>query len=752
MKVLRNIFIIMAAALLVTAACAAAYYFSVTADADLNAEKLYGSENYASVYDISGEKAAEVSFFNADKKVKVADLPPYVKHAFIATEDKKFYSHHGLDYARILKAAAKNISSRSFRQGASTISQQLIKNTHLTNEKTIRRKLREVKLTRMLEKQYKKDEILEMYLNTIYFGHGCYGIAGAADYYFSHPAEELTLSDSAMLAAIIRSPNNYSPFVNPQKCLAARNSVLKKMFEQGYIAQSAYEGALADPLPERRASGVSVRSYLRGVLEELEGLSVFSPYMFLSGAKIYTYLDTSLQKYIENLSTDADRSGKSIVIEDNKTAGIAAFYTSEGNIARQPGSLMKPLAVYAPAIEECLISACTPIADEKTDFEGYSPSNYKGIYRGYISARQALSESVNVPAVRVLNALGIERSEEYLAKMGLRLRNEDKTLSLALGGMSEGYTLRELVGAYALFAAEGVYTPPAFISKIEDADGIVIYERSMQKRRVFSDDTAYIVNDILKDAARTGTAKKLASLKFDLCAKTGTCGTESGNTDAYTVCYTSAHTVGVWMGNADNTKTDITGGGLPCHYAMLIAKNLYADSAPAPLPVSEHVCRAAIDKIAYDKYHEVLLAPPEQPKKYTFTEIFRKTALPEKTGTSFSFPKTEASLSFDGKAVTIDLCQAEYFDILIKRQNKGSTEKIYEGKAKQVKDENINANEKYIYTLTPYYTDDTGKKIYGTEIRLPEIYTKKRADKPNETQYGNWWETFAATDKPQLFV
>lgn len=741
MKVVRNIFIIMLAFILVAAVACTAYYFIATADVRLQKEKLLPSDDYATVLDVYGKEAAEISFVNADKKVSVSELPEYTKTAFIASEDKKFYRHHGLDYARIVKAAMTNIGARSFKQGASTISQQLIKNTHLTNEKTFKRKLREIKLTRQLEKNYSKDEILELYLNTIYFGHNCYGIAGAADFYFSKSAQTLTPAESAMLAAIIRSPNNYSPFVNASKCLSARNSVLKRMFEQGYISEAEYESAKNEPLPVRAENSISSRSYLRGVSEELESLTeIYSPYRILRGAKIYTYLEPELQKYLENLSTDADRSGKSILIENNKTYGIAACYTSEGNIPRQPGSLIKPLAVYAPALEENIISACTPIADEKTDFDGYSPSNYKDAYHGYVSARRALAESMNVPAVKILSKLGIEKSETYLSAMGLKLEEEDKTLSLALGGISRGFTLRKIAAAYALFANEGVFAPSAFISKIVDCEGNILYQRNPIKTRVFSDDTVFIINDMLKEAVKSGTAKKLASFRFDLCAKTGTVGNEEGNTDAYAVSYTSEHTVGVWMGNADNAKTDITGGGLPCHYAMLINKFLYTDAPPAPFAASQNVQSASIDQISYEKYHEVLLADPKEPRSFTFEDIFRKSNLPAQTSDLFSSAKTEADISCRNNKVYIDICQAEYFDICVKRKNNGQSKIIYEGKNKQICDDDIKEKVKYIYSVTPYFTDKDGNKVYGSELILPEIYVKKFVQDSKEDRYGAWWK------------
>lgn len=741
MKVLGKISL--AALLLLCAALliAAGYYFAVTADTKLERGKLVLSDCYAEVFDDAGDKTAEVSFTGSDKKAGLEELPEYVKNAFIAAEDKKFYRHRGLDYARMAKAALKNLGARSFKQGASTISQQLIKNTHLTNEKTLKRKLKEIRLTRKLEKKYSKDEILELYLNTIYFGHGCYGIAGAADYYFSKKVSELTEAEGAMLAAVIRSPGGYSPFNAPERCLSARNRVLSAMRTQGYLSESEYETACKEPLPVKRENAVSAKSYLQCVVRELDGISeVYSPYSFSRGIRIYTYMDARTQEYAENLKTDADRSGKAIVVEDNKTCGITAYFSSEGNIRRQPGSVLKTLAVYAPAMEENMISPCTPIADEKTDFGGYSPSNYKDEYHGFVSVRRALSESMNVPAVKILAKLGSDKSEKYLARMDLPLNEKDRTLSMALGGVSEGFTLPQLTGAYALFANGGTYSPFAFIKKIEDSEGNVLYERHAEKRRVFSEDTVFLINDILKDAAKTGTAKKLASLPFEVCAKTGTCGNEKGNTDAYTIAYTGSHTVGVWMGNADNGLTDITGGGLPCHYAMLLLKRLYGNASPSPLQQPENVEEVLLDKIAYDKYHEVCAASENLPKQFTFLEYFRKGTAPTRNGTEYSAPQIQADLRCKNTTIFIDVCHTEYYRILIKRSEEGNIRVIYDGKSAPYTDTDLKEGKHYEYSITPYYFSDTGEKICGDEIILPSVYIRPKSG--NESKIGgldDWW-------------
>ena len=736
MKALKRIFIISLCALLICVIAFGFFYAAATAGTALDEAKLERTDACIEVYDASNKKIADLSFKSATKSVRFDELPPHVPNAFIAAEDKKFYSHRGLDYKGMMRALLKNLKAGAFKQGASTISQQLVKNTQLSSEKTLVRKLKEIKLTRRLEKKYSKDEIMEMYLNTIYFGHACYGIAGASDYYFSKPAPELSVAEAAMLAAIIKSPNNYSPFLEPEKCLRARNSVLRRMLALGSVSEAEYEQAQAEPLPKKQDNSIASKTYLAGVYAEMESLPLYSPYQYRGGCKIYTYMDRELQDYAESLKTDADRSGKSLLISDNRTHGIAAWHTTEGDIRRQPGSVIKPLAVYAPAIEENKISPCTPILDEKINFGGYAPSNYRNEYKGYVSARQALSESLNVPAVKILNMLGIDKSESYLRQMQLFLPSGDKNLSLALGGLSEGFTIREIAAAYAVFANNGKYAPLAFIRKIEDSEGNLLYERKATGQTVFSEDTVSLINDMLASAAKTGTAKKLSTLPFAVCAKTGTSGTEEGNTDAWAVTYTANHTVAVWMGNADNTLTDITGGGLPCHYAMLLNKKLYRNTIPSAFQPSRKTVECRLDKIAYDRDHSVKLAPDNAPVQYTFTDHFRESNRPKEYGSTFTAPAATAAIVCKNSSVYIQLCQTDYYDYRIKREENGEIMELFEGHCDgDYCDNTVKPNTKYTYFVTPYFIGADGEKFYGKEITLPAVYVKQQSIRPPD----NWW-------------
>ena len=737
MRIVAKIAAVLACAALIAAAAGFIFYLSVTAGERLDTDKLIKTQTAACLYDANDAPIAETGMKGAAKNAGIENIPAHVKNAFIAAEDKNFYKHSGLDARGIVRAVIKNLRAHSFKQGGSTISQQLVKNTQLTSEKTVARKLKEIKLTRQLEKNYTKDQILEMYLNSIYFGHGCYGIACASEFYFGKDVSSLACEEGAMLAAIIRSPGNYSPFVNPEKCLAARNDVLRKMRGLGYIGEGDCERACETPLPAERHAEQNADAYIAAVYEELESLPFFDPYRLADGYKIYTYMDGGLQKYAETLNTDADRSGKCIAVLDNKTLGVTAFYASEGAFARQPGSLLKPLAVYAPAIEENLLSPATPVLDEKTDFGGYAPHNYKDEYHGYVSAREALAKSLNIPAVKILNELGTDAAARYLHRVGLHIGTEDKTLALALGGTAHGFTLRDIAAAYATFANGGMFSRPAFIRAVKSEDGTLLYERKKESARVYSEDTAYLISDMLRNAVTGGTAKKLSSLPCFICAKTGTSGNDAGNTDAWTVSYTALHTVGVWMGNADNSVTDITGGGLPCHYALLLNRRIYETALPPAPQKPDGVAEYRLDGVSYELDHVLRRAAENQPKRFTLTDLFRSCNLPAETGVVFSAPADTPKISYKNNCILIELCQTKYYDYLIKRSENENTTEIYDGKIdKAFRDSNIEYNKTYRYSVVPYFIGENGEKVFGQEIALPAVNTKKgQVQIPKD-----WWE------------
>lgn len=698
------------------------YYLSVTKNVTLNPEKLTLNENSVTLFDNDGKEIAGV--FYSRETESISNLSSHTKNAFIAIEDKRFYSHHGFDYKRIAKAIFNNAQSRAFKEGASTISQQLIKNTHLSQEKTIQRKLKEMKLTYRLEKAYSKDEILEKYLNTIYFGHSCFGIVSASNYYFNKSPNDLTLSESAILAGLVKSPNNYSPFKNPEKCLRRRNLVLSILEKDEYITELELKNALDEPLPIQSDALKNNHSYATAVFDELERLADENTFSIGGRIEIQTYLNPTLQAKIETFAKETD-CDVAISVLNNQNCGVKAYYSTAKNISRQPASTIKPLLVYAPAVEENLLCPATPILDEKIDFSGYSPNNHDGKYHGYVSTRYALSKSLNIPAVKTLNSLGLEKASSYANKMNLTLNENDLSLALALGGINHGFTVNELAGGYATLANGGTFQPPTFIKSVT-VNTTTVFERQDKKQNVFSPSTAYLLTDMLKTCAKEGTAKKLSGLPFEVAAKTGTNGTEKGNYDAYAFSYTTLDTVGVWLGNKDNAPISHTGGALPCNLALAVHQQLQNEYdknglSIKPFPIPDKIKKIAIDKLSYQNEHTVLLADEQSPEEYRIYELFNQDFAPQKQSTTFSIPSIPTpsiQVKNHQTTITFDINTYDFYRILVEKyyyashNTYASHSTLYEGAIKKEFFDSIDDKYSYVYVITPYFKQNKGISIY----------------------------------------
>ncbi|MBD5584249.1 MAG: hypothetical protein HDQ88_04140 [Clostridia bacterium] len=738
MKKFLKISLIVVLSLIIIAISLLSAYLIITKDAKLNVNKLINPHQSITICDDDGNEVTSASASSKHKSVEIEKLSADTINAFIASEDRTFYSHNGLNYKRMFKALYKNVVSRSFKEGASTISQQLIKNTHLSNDKTIKRKLNEIRLTKQLEKAYSKDEILEMYLNTIYFGHNCYGLQSASEFYFDKKAEDLTLTESATLVGLLTSPNNYSPFKNPEKSLKKRNTVLKSMLDCNFISNQKYEEAINTPLNAvKNYDGEKNSSYINAVFNELETLDL-NIYGLTDGCVIKTYFKPELQSKIENFDYNCDNS----VIITTVDGGVNAFKTTIGDAKRQPGSTIKPALVYAPAIEERLISPFTKILDEKVDFGGYSPENYDKKYHGYVTVAESLKQSYNVPAVKTLNTLTIEKAEKYLTRMDIALDEEEKNLSIALGGMKYGLSLKEITDRYAIFANGGAYAPSRFIKEIILKDGTTVYRAHSFKNPVFSEGTCSLMNDMLIQTSKSGTAKALSGYKYDIATKTGTCGNSDGNTDAYAISYTGEHCIGVWLGDKDNKRLKITGGIDCCSYVKDILNTLYSSHSPENLNTESGTTQIKIDADDYYNDNKAVIADELSPKLNILEVKVLQGNEPKEVSTKFSSPSIPTpSISVQNGEVNIELCQTKYYAYLIKRRLNGHFETIYDGNwQKCIKDSPKEGS--YVYTVTPYYFDGKNK-IYGKEISLPSVNVNGNNNAPQvkipDIANGDWY-------------
>lgn len=740
MRIIKKLLWILFLLFLALGLIALGYYFAMTKDVTLHHEKLLLSEKNVTIYDDCQEKIAGASVC-FEQTTEIETLAKSTIHAFVDTEDKRFYTHNGFDYKRIAKAALNNLKSRSFKEGASTISQQLIKNTHLSHEKTFKRKLQEWKLTKQLEKLYTKDEILEKYLNSIYFGHNCFGLHSASEFYFGKSPNELTLDEAAVLAGLIKSPNNYSPFKNPDKCKSRRDSVLAIMQANGSISSADKTLANKQELP-KEPNNSTKNGYLHFVFDELTELAEKYDFQLGGQIEIYTYFDKFAQEQVELVANEHTKTDKSILVLNLEKNGFKAAYSTLGNIPRLPGSIIKPLAVYAPALEEGIVSPATPILDEPVNYNGYQPENYDKSYHGYVSTRECIEKSLNIPAVKLLSSLGAKKSAEYLTQMELSIPKEDMSLALALGGLKNGFSLRELVHAYSIFPKQGNFEGAEFIEKIK-INGATVYQRKFKNSKIFSDASSYLMTDMLRTTVQNGTAKKLRSLPFEIAAKTGTVGTERGNTDAYAISFTTKDCIGVWLGNRDNSPISDTGGGTPCQILLSLNKALYKTEHPTPFTPPSSVKTVSIDKQAYYDTHTLELADDISPIAYQFTELFDIKHIPTKKSCFFSNPRISSPeiqvkngkvfLLFNDQFPTCYQYKIERSNY-VTHNNYACHSTLYLGEyIEEFVDDTVENEKMYEYRITPIYN-----KKEGEPVRLPIISTNRPIDN-SKIFNTEWW-------------
>jgi len=715
------------------------YFNSITSNVKLDKNKLISFNQNIVFYDEKDNLIQEE--INGKTITDIKNIPNYTKNAFISIEDKRFYLHNGIDYKGLLRATFNNLKTLSIKEGASTISQQLIKNTHLTSEKTLKRKLIEIKLAKDLERQFSKDEILEKYLNTIYFGDNCYGITSASKYYFDKKPENLDINESAMLAAIIKAPTNYSPFNNYEKCIERKNIVLKEMFAQNYITKIEYDKNVSSDinLSKNNYKTNNDNSYIKMARNELDRIIKFSPYKN-QHLNVYTYYNSAEQDKIIKIINSSNICCDKSVILMNKHGEVNAYESSCGDLSRQVGSIIKPLISYAPAIEGNKVNSLTKLEDKITDFNGYSPKNYNDKYLGDISCKKSLVVSSNVCAVKLLNYVGINNAKKYLNKLKFTLTENDNSLSLALGCFEKGISLSKITSAYTVFNNEGQAYTPSFIKTITDKNGNVLYNNSNHHTKVFEDSTVSIMNDMLKEVVKEGTAKKLSFCNQTLYGKTGTVGNKKGNTDAYSISYNKEYLLGVWFGNEDNKllSNTITGGGEPTNIASKIWNEFYADKKyPAEIENSKNTEEIEIDKLAYDNENKILLADKNTPKKYIIKALFKSNNKPTEQSTSFSSPKIEKpKISVNNNGICISLCLTKLYDAEIYKLNNNNYELVYDTQNNDKEifiDKSIIPFKVYSYKVIPYYYDGV-EKHYGNEILLEKIMS------PIFNIDDNWWQ------------
>ncbi|MCM1367359.1 MAG: penicillin-binding protein [Roseburia sp.] len=592
---------------------------------DLDLTQLTSYSRTVVFLDADGNPIDDAMYDGNKFYVRLDDLPSHTVDAFIAIEDKRFFDHGGIDYKRMASALVSNIKSRSFREGASTITQQLIKNTHLSNEKTIKRKLVEMRMARKLERIYDKNQILESYFNILYFGSGIRGLGTASRVMFDKSASELTLAQSAALASVINNPSKYSPYNNYDNLTKRKELVLKQMLEQSRITRDEYDTAVAEEIVFGKNKQ---NQYVSAALKSAcSALGCTEKELFINNYTLKTSYKPEIAAKARELIGDVDTDFARILVLDNASGGIVCDETNNTgyiNPRRSPASAIKPFLSYAPALENDM-NPLSQIDDSPTNFGDYAPGNYKGIYRGYQSLEDCLVYSSNVAAVSLLKQNGVEYSKRIASAFGLPFDDSDDSLTVALGGMKYGVTLIELANAYRTLANGGMYSDVRYINSVYDGN----YSKYIAKNeytRAVGDDTAYLITDMLQACAKRGTAKKLKYSGI-IAAKTGTNGDENGNYDCYCIAYTPQYTIAVWFG-ADGTPipNDMTGAACGNIIKKLCDGETIKTDTEFEMPDS--VAYYDVDMNELDDTHSVYLADPLLPKRYRRRTLLSKKHLP----------------------------------------------------------------------------------------------------------------------------
>ncbi|RBW69310.1 transglycosylase domain-containing protein [Bacillus taeanensis] len=526
--------------------------------------------------------------------VDIKDIPDHVKNTFLAVEDIRFYEHSGIDMKAIFRALYRDLLAGSKVEGGSTITQQLAKNIFLSNEKSFLRKTKEVIIALNLEHEYTKSKILEMYLNQIYFGHGAYGIQSASHLYFNKKVSELTVEEGALLAALPKAPASYSPIDYPEKSKERRDLVLSLLAKHNFIsAQEAVrlQGKTLSLNVQKLTKDESYLTYIDMILEEAEKkYHLTSAEVLRGGYKIVVPMNKTVQQTVFKLfqkgeyfpgSNSEERPEGGLVLMDSTTGGIIAVqggreYAPQGfnhiYAKRQPGSTFKPLAVYGPALESENYDPYTLLKDERINYGGYEPQNYNNSYQGEVTMYDALKDSLNAPAVWLLNEMGIDKAKKTLTKLDFAIFDND--LKIALGGIDEGVSPYQLMKAYRAFNENGKLIEPYVISKIYNQNGKLIGQAVPEEKQVFSKQTAWYMTKMLEAVVKEGTAQK-GEIHTALAGKTGTTSYEkiqNGNRDAWFVGYTPEVVGAVWIGydRTDNNHY-LTGGS---SYPTALMKDL----------------------------------------------------------------------------------------------------------------------------------------------------------------------------------
>ncbi len=734
----------------------------------------------STIYDKDDNPIEKIGAVNRDY-VQYEDIPDLVKNAVIATEDSRFFEHHGIDPIRLGGAVIANFTNGFGSEGASTITQQVVKNFFFNQpQKTLSRKAQEAWLAIQLERKYTKQEIFEMYVNKIFMSENMSGIKTAAKVYFDKELDELTLPEAATLAGMPQAPNAYNPFKNPDRAEQRRNIVLSLMNQHGYISEAEMKEAQATPLADslvaednRETSDMKYDPYIKQVIAEIEE-KYPDVNVYTDGLEIHTTLDTKAQDYVDQVMYEGnivefpdEEFQAGITLLDTKTGGILALggdrdpdvklgfnYATEN--PRQPGSTIKPILDYGPAIEYLKWGTYETIEDKPTTYNDAAKTpinNFDNKFLGSMSIREALARSRNIPALEAFRAAGADNAKEFANNLGIPLKNAYESYSIGgIGGEDKGITTLQLAGAYSAFGNEGVYNTPHAVRYFKLNDGTKI-NMEPESEVAMQDYTAFMITDMLKSVVNSayGTGSTANIPGLPLAGKTGTTNYSSdemqkygipagASPDAWFAGYTTNYTMAVWTGYAErknylrsNTVSNDQ------RIAQLLFKNIMQyisqDVETADFKMPDSVEKVSIEKGTYP----ARLASSYTPSSQIMTEYAVKGNIVQKVSEKYNkldpAKNAKASYDKDNDQVNVSWSYGDTSDVKFDVSvsiNGGASEQLTTTSDTSIKIAKPDPDSTYSFTITAKSGDMTSDAV-SASVKIPAKVEEQPAEEENET-------------------
>ncbi|WP_033828645.1 transglycosylase domain-containing protein [Bacillus andreraoultii] len=716
------------------------------------------------VYDMDRQLVTELGTEKRDL-VEFDEVPDLVKNAVLATEDVRFFKHHGIDLIRLGGAVMSNVKNGFGSQGASTLTQQVVKMSFLSSEKTIKRKAQEAWLSLQLERNFSKEDIFEMYVNRVNMGGNIYGIKTAAKTYFNKGLDELTLPEVALIAGLPQRPNAYNPFVNPDLADKRKNTVLSLMHQHGFISEQDMKKAQNTKISTLivNKEGDSIKddspfdAFVDQIVDEVEALGYNA---YTDGLEIYTTLDQGAQSRVNDiLNTEEyidypnDEIQAGVVLLDTKTGEIRAIgggrhqkvrraYNYAIDISRPPGSTIKPVLDYGPAIEYLKWSTYQIFEDKPYTYSDGTPvRNWSKRNYGNVTMRYALQQSLNIPAVQAIQAVGVDRAREFATGLGIPLEDEI-TEAYGIGGFKHGIAPIHLAGAFSAFGNEGMYNEPHAIRKIVLSDRDTELDLKPKPKKAMNDYTAFMISDMLKTVVQSGTGARAQVPGVQIAGKTGTTNYTAkekkdyniadGSPDAWFAGYSTNYTAAVWVGY-EKKKNPVDDTKLPQKIFKSLMTYMHDDIDTPDFTQPSSVVKLPIEKGS----NPAKLASEYTPKSEVVYEYFVKGHEPKETSVKYEKTKGVSNLNVkynkDKATATLnwdyDGNEGATFDVYVSL-NGGSEQKLNATDKKSLEVQEIMPGFKYTFTV---YAIINGRKSDGASVSLDlSSFVEDNPDKQDE--------------------